>query len=474
MFLPAAGFKNYIEGYGYTDAVSTSQWVLYWTSTSSSETWEGQGFAYVLSGTSSSISTNTTYNTTIVAAPIRPILCHKDEPTEPQKYERTILVYAAADNNLSGGSTDFLRSDLRQMIKGTENLATTNKLIVFVDNSKEKPYFLQVEKGDTTRLKTSATELKSSDPATLYDAMKYVVDNFEANSYGLVLWGHADSWIMRNTTTTSTNKAPRRAYGSDNRGGRTYMNIPDMASTLARLPKLDFIFADCCCFLCVENVYELRSYADYIIGSPAEIPGEGAPYQNIVPAMFSQQQDYYSQIVDAYFEQTSNGYKVPLAVVKTSELDNLAAATATTMQSFANDIEPDEQGCRYPDVAELIFYFDHTQFDMQDFMLRYASAEQYAEWKRQFDKTVICRTYASVWMANHVYYSPNSNFEFADFTVTEERMGALGMFLPQTDYDQMRWNRYYQINLNKSMTQMNSEIKQMQWYNAAQLAKMGW
>ena len=64
--------------------------------------------------------------------------------------------------------------------------------------------------------------------------------------------------------------------------------------------------------------------------------------------------------------------------------------------------------------------------------------------------------------------------EFADFTITEERLGTLGMYVPQTDADQARWNRYYQINLNKSMSQMNSEIKGMQWYNAAQLSKMGW
>lgn len=402
--------------------------------------------------------------------------CHKDEYQQAGgKLERAVLVYVAGDNNLTGGSTDYFKDDLRQMMEGTKNLGTGSKLVLFVDiSSSERPYFLQVEKGDTTRLMTMATELKSSDAETLYDAMKYFTDRFEAKSYGLVLWGHADGWIVRGSASTAAAKAPRRAYGVDYRGERTYMDIPDMAKALARLPKLDFIFADCCSFLCVENVYELRRYADHIIGSPAEIPGEGAPYQTVVPAMFSQQDDFPRQIVDAYYAQTSHGYKVPLAAVKTSELDDLAAATAATLQSFAADIEPDGQGCRYPNVDDLIFYYDHTQFDMQDFMLRYASAEQYAEWKRTFDKAVAYSTFAPVWMANHVYYSPYSDNEFADFTVTEERQGVLGMFLPQTDADQAWWNRFYQINLNKSMSQMNSEIKQMQWYQAAGLSAMGW
>ena len=396
--------------------------------------------------------------------------CRNDDPVVPEDFQRSVLVYIAGDNNL----TSYLRADMRQIIQGTQNLDTNNKLILFVDNTRERPYFLQVEKGDTTRLKTFETELKSSNPETLYDAMKYVIDNFKAKSYGLVLWGHADGWLKRNATSPSTNKAPRKAYGVDNRDGQTYLNSPDMAKVLGRLPKLNFIFADCCCFMCVENVYELRKCADYVIGSPAEIPGEGAPYQNIVPAMFSQDSTYYKQIVDTYFAQTSNGYKVPLTAVKTSELEDLASVTAATLQSFANDIEPDEDGCRYPDVRELIFYFDHTQFDMQDFMLRYATEAQYTEWKRVFDKAVPYHTYTTVWMANHVYPSPYNQMEFADFTVTEERLGALGMYVPQTDADQARWNRFYQINLNKSMSQMKSEIKEMQWYNAAQLAKLGW
>lgn len=396
--------------------------------------------------------------------------CKKDDPVVPEDFQRSVLVYIAGDNSL----TSYLRADMRQIIQGTQNLDTNNKLILFVDNTRERPYFLQVEKGDTTRLKTFETELKSSDPETLYDAMKYVIDNFKAKSYGLVLWGHADGWLKRNATSPTTVKAPRKAYGVDNRDGQTYMNIPDMAKALGRLPKLNFIFADCCCFMCVENVYELRKCADYVIGSPAEIPAEGAPYQNVVPAMFSQDSTYYKQIVDAYFAQTSNGYKVPLTAVKTSELEDLASITAATLQSFANDIEPDEDGCRYPDVRELIFYFDHTQFDMQDFMLRFASEAQYKEWKRVFDKAVPYHTFTTVWMANHVYPSPYNQMEFADFTITKERLGALGMYVPQTDADQARWNRFYQINLNKSMSQMNSEIKGMQWYNAAQLAKMGW
>ena len=395
--------------------------------------------------------------------------CHKSEPVEPETIARTVLVYVAGDNNLSGsdGGPNYFKLDVKQMMEGSLHLSTNQKLILFVDCYRGHPYFLQVENGDTLRLKTIEKEMKSSDPETLLQAMRYVTDNFAADSYGLVLWGHADGWITR------SGGGPRRAYGMDDTGGRTWMNIPDMAQALSSLPRLKFIFADCCAFLCVENVYELRQAADYIIGSPAEIPGEGAPYHSVVPAMFGSDDDFYKEMVDAYFAQEAQGWKVPLAVVKSSEMDQLAQATATTLATIALDIEPDADGCRYPDVEGLIFYFDHTQYDMQDFMLRHASAGQYAEWKKAFDKAVPYHTFAPVWVANHVLYKSNGE-EFADFTPTTERMGSIGMFVPQRERDAVWWDSRYLINLGTTMTELNSNIKSMQWYAAARLADLGW
>ena len=73
MFLPAVGFKAYIEGYGYSDVQSGGSTVLCWTNELSSSSWEGQNFAFVLEGNSTSLHTNTNYNITTIAVPIRPI-----------------------------------------------------------------------------------------------------------------------------------------------------------------------------------------------------------------------------------------------------------------------------------------------------------------------------------------------------------------------------------------------------------------
>ena len=49
------------------------------------------------------------------------------------------------------------------------------------------------------------------------------------------------------------------------------MNITQMARAMKGLPKLDYIFADCCNMMCAEVAYELKDATRYLIGSPAEI-----------------------------------------------------------------------------------------------------------------------------------------------------------------------------------------------------------
>ena len=380
--------------------------------------------------------------------------CHKDKKEEPKQPDtQSVLVYIAGDNNL----WDFISSDMSQMKTGSKQLAEDCNLLLFVDEKGELPYFAKVEKGDTIRIETLPEEVKSSDAETLKMAMKWMTDNYEARNYGLILWGHADGWIIWEKTQGSRQ---RKAYGQDTTGGEEWMNIPDMAQVLSTLPHLRFIFADCCCFQSVESAYELRNVTDYIIASAAEIPGEGAPYQTVIPALFSQRDDFAELAADAYYEQTSYGYREPISVVKTSEMENLAQATRTALQQCPVDLTSDG----YPDVEGLIYYYSRSLFDMQDFMLRYAPTDVYTEWKRTFDEAVPHRKMTTVWMANYVSYLDESNYLpqiFRDFEVTEERYGGVSMFVPQ----------------NKATTflaKQNNRIKKMQWYTAAGLDKLGW
>jgi len=375
--------------------------------------------------------------------------CHKDKNEPKQPDTQSVLVYIAGDNNLQS----FIMSDVRQMVEGSKQLAKDCNLVLFVDQKGRLPYFMKVENGDTIRIETLKESVKTSDAETLSMAMKWLTEHYSARNYGLVLWGHADGWLVWKPSKSR----PRHAYGQDTTDGESWMNISEMAQALATLPRLRFIFADCCCFQSVESAYELRNTADYIIGSPAEIPGEGAPYQTIIPLLFSQQDNFYQLVAEAYNSQLSEGYPEPMAVVKTSEMENLAQATGTALKQCAVNLQTDG----YPDVDELIYYFDQSLFDMNDFMLRYASDNVYTEWRRTFEKAVPCRLMTDVWMANHVPYLDFNSTTFRDFEITAERYGGISMFVPQE-----KTSSFYK--------QQNERIKEMQWYQAAGLADLGW
>lgn len=400
--------------------------------------------------------------------------CHKHKHEEPEpKANLTVLVYIAGDNNLDGSYYDseerrtinFIDEDIRQMIEGSKLLTNQQNLILFVDRKGNPPYFAKAAAGDTTRLYTYPQEMKSSDAATLRMAMQWVKENYEAENYGLSLWGHSDGW----TISKGRASAPRRAYGQDITNGTTWMEIPDMTKVLEEVcadQPLRFIFADCCCFQSIESAYELRNCTDYIIASPAEIPGEGAPYNTVIPALFSNSPQFYQLVVDAYFEQKSDGYEEPLSVVKTDELENLAQATKAAL---AQSLEPlNSEGTNYPDISRLIYYYDHCLYDMNDFMLRNTSNDVYTQWKKSYDAAVPYKKMAMVWMSNnHVPYLDFGGTIFSDFDMTMERYGGVNMYVAQNANSlPYRFSSYAE--------KQRQNINRMQWYKAAGLDALGW
>ena len=74
--------------------------------------------------------------------------CHHDDDDEPvdNRDRRTVLVYIAAENNLS----IYANSDLDEMKEGSKKLADDQNLIVYVDEagSLTTPYIARVKGGE--------------------------------------------------------------------------------------------------------------------------------------------------------------------------------------------------------------------------------------------------------------------------------------------------------------------------------------
>ena len=377
-----------------------------------------------------------------------------------QPSERTVIVYMAGENSLSA----YVNTNLKQMKEGSLQLSPSSCLLVYVDKSKnsELPWLARIRNGQVTDsvsladMGISQKDEYSSDPQVMENVLKYAVSHYPATSdYGLVLWGHSTGWLMADSIPYT------RAYGVDNGINSSvtdegkWMNIPTLNRVLTRVPAhWKFIFADCCMFMCLESLYELRGVADYIIGSPAEIPQKGAPYDKVVPAMFDRN-NFASLMVDYYYAQKDDDREVPLTVVKCSEMEQLARATRTAMQAVkANQTE------EYADLKDLIFYYYNDArfffspenailYDAGDFLLAKAPEADYQTWKQAYDKAIIKKTFSAKWYTNKRW----DTFYGKNFTATPERQHGVSMYISQSPFagNHVVYNR---------------DIKKMAWYYA--------
>ena len=370
---------------------------------------------------------------------------------------KTVLVYMAGRNDLAG----IVNVDLNEMKQGSKRLGNNDNLLVFVRRGKTEkmPWMARIKNGvvtDSVSLRdmgitSTDGENRASDPVVMEGVMRYAYNHYPAvgGNYGLVLWGHGSGWLMDN----EVKRVNSRAFGVDKGeyGRALWMNIPTMANILKGMPHLKFIMADCCNFMCLEVLYELRNVCDYVIGSPAEIPDQGAPYDEIVPDMFADGR-FYTSIIDKYYKSV-NGY-LPLTAVQSSQMEQLAQATHQAIQAVQSNLSSD-----YADMTGLIHYY-HTDddsdfhpeynifYDAGDFFLAHAPQDAYQQWKQSLDQAVVERRNAARWNTDKVWF-----MKYSDFTVTDAKMHGVSMFVGQNP-------------AKGNYAKYNEDIKKMAWWNA--------
>ena len=384
--------------------------------------------------------------------------CHRHSHNEDTRYERAVVVYMAAENSLGGS---FHQQDIDEMIEAAGDVAPNSKLIIYVDDM-ELPRILSVEQQSGRRpvckaLHAYDAEQNSGDVATLRTVMEWVTDNAEAKSYGLVFWSHGDAWLPAKSPVMRSICIDNGRNSGSNSG--TKMEIADVAEVLAGFPRLEFIMFDACFMQAVEVAYELRHAAKYIIASPAEIPNPGAPYERMVKPMFAQPFDAEG-VIDAYYrlyndsvmsvwQGSSARYGISLSVVDCDWLDELADATQSMLVKY---VVPGEEiylkGVQryYP----LSSRYRPEYYDMNGVMRRVITDEEdYASWRRVYDKAVPYRCSTPWWFSNDAYtqYVDMSNY------------GGVSCYVPQQ---------------SAVYTKLNESFQATSWYEVSGWAQLGW
>ena len=408
-----------------------------------------------------------------------------NEDVPDTKRNRTVLVFMCAENNLG---SNFFVSDSTEIVRGAANLPADVNLIVYADRTSQstKPFIAKVEKDGMHIMKQYDKDWYSTDKDAISDIINWTFTKYPADSYAMTFWGHGNGWIMvpdKNTTNPSTKaNAKHKAYGwdtgKDNPDGGDgydkYINIPELANVLSKTHHLDYIFFDCCQMMCAEVAYELRNVCDYIIGSPAEIPGCGAPYQYIVPDLFLTKENVGKAIVDDYIKYTNfpsfPADGLPLSVVKTSNMENLLNAT----QSAIDTVMVHYQYPHNLPVYDVIFYGINVHsasqpiyYDLRHIMRKYLSQNDFNTWNNTFQQTVVYSVHPRDWKESRYadwLSSQLNTSHFRQFKMNDENYGGLSMFIPQTYYS----------NVESTYLNPNVSIKAFQWNKGIDWTKFGW
>lgn len=372
----------------------------------------------------------------------------EDSPYNPvYAQSRTVMVYIAAENNLSGSAA----SDVAEMLVGIadKGLYPNDRLAIFIDDV-DIPRIYMVDRTTTatsmaqlTPVKTFEEEVNSASAEVLGEFVDYVKQHYPADSYGLVLGSHASGWIPSNYLLDMQEAAAsRRSFGLDNGinssssnlNGRQ-MNISDMARVLEEQGGVDYLLMDACFMQSVEVAYELRHAVKHIVSSPAEIPGPGANYKTMVPAMFMAT-NCERKMLQAYYQEYYNkpNWGIVVSEVSTAGLDVYASFMKTMVDKYRAELLAADYG-------NVLNYFKYDVgnwgtdipdcYDMQGVMKNVLSEEDYAAWLQEVAKVVTC-------MHSDFWYS-GSRGGHRTYTIDAEQCCGVTMFVPLSKYE---GNRY--------------------------------
>ena len=388
--------------------------------------------------------------------------CQKDDAKElPPQYDtslttsRTVMVYMVAENSMA----DDVSSDMYEMLNG---MASTtfypgDRLVVYVDDVKLPRVYLinnatkVASLSELKEVKTYTADVNSASAEQLAAFIEYVKKTYpsENDSYGLVMWSHGSGWIPSNFSGDALSSSKLRSFGVDNgynnRANQgNQMNITDMARALEKLENVhfDFILFDACFMQTVEVVSELRHVASHILSSPAEIPGYGADYSTMVPAMF-QKDDYATKMLEAYYNRYCNdiSWGIVLSSVNTDALDAFAAYMKQVVAVHREDL----LNADYSNVLNYLRYGVGNWgtdipdcYDMQSVMKHVLSEEEFAVWQEKAEEAITC-------MQAGFWYS-GSRGGWRTYKINDPtQCCAVSMFVPLSKYatNSARFNEVY-------------------------------
>ena len=366
--------------------------------------------------------------------------CSDALPAPDEKLKgNTVIVYMGAENSLAS----YSQADLNEMKAALGDIPADCQVVVYRDAELRPTIFhLTGKKFDTWY--EYKEDHNSADMATVREVLRKIVGGFPSERYSLVMWSHGTGWVDEEYAKQRSIIVDNGNNSMSNQG--SWLNVSQLAEVLEALPHMDYIFFDACFMQSVEVASHLYPYADYIIGSPTEIPANGAPYHLIMKALC---QSDIQGILDGYASGYTGNQGVLLSALYSAEFRGFCASTSAFIpQAFPREGMPSVDNVQIYAPAYGINNAElqsnmPVPYDIRSAMHSLLDAGAYAAWDAQWQKTFPYTVKSRAWAS--IYSS--LRYGNAHCTLTDpEHYGGISMNIPQELYRYRGWDAQFRLS----------------------------
>lgn len=358
------------------------------------------------------------------------------QPQAPKEW--TVMVYMNGKNDLEvAGLYNLNKMEMVGSNASLNILTETGRMngqqndVHFDGNWTGSRRFYVTQDSDENVVKSKAVQTFSKvdmgDWKHLAEFAKWGKQNYPAKHYALIVWNHGSGWIT-DKKGLSANKGISYDFETKN-----HISTPELGAAMKEIGKVDILAYDACLMQMAEVLYEVKDYADFVVGSEETVPGLGFPYDTMLPAFSANKSsgELAAGMVRAYDGfYASKGKKVTLSAVRMSEFGGfMAAFNAWTEALQASDKKPQIKAKAYS--AASYAYEDNK--DLFDFARLAAEADPaLAEKGRAMTDALTGKLLID-------------NMAYKETYGRDEASHGLAIYLPvkgyNEKYDQLAWSR---------------------------------
>ena len=191
----------------------------------------------------------------------------------------TVLVYMDADNSLAS----YASYNMNEMSTGLTTLNGINVLVQWNKPKVKETWRCKIIPGGSVDAGSFSTEMGYNPSIELVKSMQWVVKDYPANNYAIILWNHGSGI---EDFYPDVSKAIKRGILYDDEE-QTCLTNQGLLSALTQIKQLlgknlDLIAMDACLMAMVEVSYQVKDLVNIFVGSQETIPGDGYAYSQFI------------------------------------------------------------------------------------------------------------------------------------------------------------------------------------------------